>query len=181
MIVMKNPLFDRSHIKEYLLFGSIAAIAFTAFVVIFLIDNKYENMFLLFVGSMAFSLVIAIHGYMQINRRHEGKSAVRMMLSTHLTLIVGVVLATILSVLSTYIFFGNLADTKPNDAIIENAHTTTEVSRPSGLVMLILIYAAIVNFAVGSFLSVLVAYVGKRNQIKDKPAELDNEIHLVKK
>ena len=48
---MKNPLFDRSHIREYLLFGSIAAIAFTAFVIIFLIDNKYENMFLLFVGS----------------------------------------------------------------------------------------------------------------------------------
>ncbi len=178
---MKNPLYDRAHIKEYLLFGSIAALVFTAFLVVFLIDNKYENMFLLFVGSVAFSLVIAIHGYMQINRRHEGKSAVRMLLSSNLTLIIGVVLSTIFSIVATLIFFGGLTNVKPSDAIVENAHTTSEVNEPGGLLLMILVYAAIVNFAVGAFLSVLISYAGKRNQTKDKPAELDNDIHLARK
>ena len=175
---MKNELYNRSHILEYLLFGALAAIGYVVFVVMFLINNKYENFYLLYLGTVAFVTVIGIHAFMQINRPHEGKSAVRMLISSHLAAIVGVILAVIFSFITLRIILGDLGSNKAPDQVIDNTNAWNTVSRPSGLLPMIMIYATVCNFAVSSFISVLVSYVCKKNQTKDKPAELDQNIQV---
>jgi uncharacterized membrane protein len=179
--VMKNPLYDRQHVLEYLLFGALAAIAFVVFSVIFLINNKYENLYLIYVGNVAFVVVISIYNFMLINRAHEGKSTVRMMIPVHIATLIGIILAVILSLISVYAIFGSLTDLRPNNAVLEGANASAAVSRPAGILIMILIYATVANFAFSSFISVLISYVGKKNQTKDKPAELDREIQMSKK
>jgi hypothetical protein len=178
---MENQLYNKTHRRDYLLYGTLAAIGFLLFVIIFLAGNKYENSYLLYFGNIAFFVVITIHAIKVVNRRHEGKSAVRSMIASHLSAVVGVVLAAIGSVLITYLFFGDLGDTRHPDQVYENANASATVGRPSGLLVMILIYATVVNFAVSAFFSVLISYVWKRDQTGDKPAELDREIHVIEK
>jgi hypothetical protein len=178
---MQNPLYNKPHLREYLLYGVLAAIGYLLFVVIFLVNNKYENIYLLFFGNVAFILSIAIHAILQIRRKFEGQSTVRMLISSHLAIIVGVVLAVILSIIAVFVFFGDLSDVKPTDAIVEDGKFGAGANRPSGLLMMILIYATVPNFALSSFISVIISYVWKRNQTKDKPAELDQNIHVIEK
>jgi hypothetical protein len=178
---MENKLYDKPHRREYLLYGTLAAIGFLLFVVIFLTGNRYENSYLLYFGNIVFFVIIAIHAIKVVNRRHEGKSAVRSMIASHLSAVVGVILAAVGSILLTYIFFGDLGGERDPDQVYENANASSQVQRPSGLLVNILIYATIVNFAVSAFFSVLISYVWKKNQTRDKPAELDRNIHVIEK
>ena len=178
---MENKLYDRAHIREYLLYGTLAAIAFIVCVVIFLINNRYENMIWIYVGSILFATVIGIYNYIQIKRPMEGKGAVRMLLTSHVAIVVGVLLATIFTILSMYIIFGDLGEARPTDTILKDADPSSTITRPAGLLVMILIYAVVTNFAVSSFLTVLISYVFKKNQTKDKPAELDKNIHVIEK
>ena len=175
---MKNTLYNRAHIFEYLLYGSLAALGYVIFVVIFLLNRRYENSYLLYFGNVAFVTVIGIHAFLQINRPHEGKSAVRMLISSHLAALTGVVLAVGLSLVSMVAVFGDLGSTRAPNELVANTNAWNQISRPSGMLPMILIYATVCNFAVSSFITVLVSYVCKKNQTKDKPAELDENIHM---
>jgi hypothetical protein len=179
--LMENQLYNKPHRREYLLYGALAAIGYLLFVIIFLANNHYENSYLLYFGNILFFVVIAIHAIKVVNRRHEGKSAVRSMIASHLSAVVGVILAALGSILVTYLFFGNLGSGRNPDQVYENANASSQVERPSGLLVNILIYATVVNFAVSAFFSVLISYVWKKNQTRDKPAELDRNIHVIEK
>jgi hypothetical protein len=178
---MENKLYDRSHVREYLLYGLLAALGFIVCVVIFLINNRYENLIWVYAGSILFATVIGIYNYIQIKRPMEGKGAVRMLIASHFAILTGVLLATIFSVLSMYMIFGDLGEPQPTETILKDADPASTITRPAGLLMMILIYGVVTNFAVSSFLTVVISYVFKRNQTKDKPAELDKTIHVIEK
>ena len=178
---MENKLYNRAHLREYLFYGLAAAIAFIICIIFFLINNRYENSLLIYIASILFASVIAVYNYSQIKRPMEGKGAVRMLITTHLAIVVGVILASLFSVLAMYFIFGDLGAVRPPDAVLEDADPGSSVKRPSGLLVMILIYATVTNFAVSSFLSVLISYVFKKNQTKDKTAELDKTIHVIQK
>lgn len=176
---MKNPLYNKQHGREYLVFGALAAIAYIIFVFIFLSDNRYENLYWLFFGNMAFTIVIAIHSLLQINRPYEGRSSIRMTLISHSSAFIGVVISCVLVAIAVFIYFPNMASPMPTDKLVTNAHDTNQLRTPAQLMMMIFIDAIVPNFALGSFFSVLISYVCKRDQTKEKTAELDKDIHLV--
>lgn len=93
-----------------------------------------------------------------------------MLVSAHLATLVGTILSIVFGALLVYLFQpGAFASNAPNN-LITDAPSHTQLERPSGWLFMICINALLINFSVGSFISIMVSYAGKRNQTKDKPA-----------
>ena len=173
---MKNPVFNRQHLLEYLLYGAIAAVVYMVPVILFLYNNKYENLYYLYIGCALFMATIFYYNYKLLDRKYDKKRAVSMLISGHLAVLAGIAISVILVIIAMLIAFPQLFSSMPSREIISNAHETNQVRRPSELLLMILSTAIIGNFGVGSFISVVVTYAGKRDQTKDKPTNL--EVHI---
>jgi hypothetical protein len=49
-----TPVVNRRHVREYFMYGIIAAIVYLLPTLYLLIENKYQNLYLLFVGNALF-------------------------------------------------------------------------------------------------------------------------------
>jgi hypothetical protein len=176
IFVMKNPTFNRQHIREYLLYGLMAAVVYMLPVIYYLYNNRYENLYYLYIGCALFMGVIFYYNYKLLDRKYDKRRAVSMLISGHLATLAGIVISCLLAFIAVYIAFPELLSSDSNRQVLPNAHETNQVSRPSYLLLMILSTATIGNFAVGAFISVIVTYAGKRDQTKDKPANL--EMHI---
>lgn len=173
---MKNPILDQRHIREYLLFGSIAAICYMIPVFNFLYHNKYENLYYLYIGCALFMPAIFYYTYKLLNRRYEGKRTISMLLAGQLATLAGIAIAIVLVAVTMLFFFPHLFSHLPADRLVKGAPVQTQPENPGELLLMILSTTIIGNFAVGSFISVLVAYAGEKDQTGDKPTNL--ETHL---
>lgn len=168
---MKNPLYDRQHIKEYILYGTIAAIMYMIPVVIFLYNHTYENLYYLYIGCILFMGTIFYYVYRLLYQRYTQKRAVSMLIAGELATMSGVVISCIAIVIAMFITFPNLLSSVPASEVTQDV-----AAQPRRLLLMILATAIIGNFGVGSFIAVVVAYAGKRDQTEDKPAQLETNI-----
>ena len=173
---MINPLIDRRHLLEYLIYGAAAGIAFTIPVIIFLTQNSYENFYYLFMGSGLFMFVILFYCVQLSRRSFDKKRAVSMMIAGHIATLVGVYFSCVLSAISFLLFHPALFSAKSPDRVVENVTPWMSPDRPIELLFIILSVAIIANFSVGSFISVVTAYASKVNQTKDKAVPLETNI-----
>ena len=173
---MKNPTFDRKHIMEYLLYGSIAAVLYMIPVLIFLSDNKFETLYYLYIGCGLFMAAIFFYTYRLLSHRYDEKRAVSMLMAGHLATLTGIIISCILVFVAMLFFFPDLFSRMSSDQIIPGAPAQSRTGHPSELLLMILATATLGNFFVGSFISVIVAYAGKRDQTRDKPAHLETHI-----
>lgn len=178
---MKNPLINRIHIKEYLLYGFICAIAYSIFVWLFLRDNKYENFYLLYVGNVALMVIMGIYHFKLIDRQFEGKRSVAMMIAGSFVLLTGIVMSLVIIAALIVAYHPAVFSSAPADNLVQDAPVTVKVRQPVGLAFMIGMNSILVNLGAGSLISVLFAYAGKRNQVKDKPTPTHTRIHPVSK
>lgn len=169
---MASPVFDKQHIREYLLYGSLAATAYIIPVVIFLYNNSYQNLYYLFIGCAFFMAVIFMYGYQLLFKKYDKKRAVSMLIAGLLATLCGILIAIILVFISMLFFNAKLSTRFPIDQILPGAGSQHDVNTPGYLLAMILATSIIGNFAVGSFISVIVSYAGKRDQTKDKPVDI---------
>jgi len=168
---MTNPLFDRQHIKEYISYGAIAAILYMIPVVIFLYNHTYENLYYLYIGCFLFMAVIFYYVYRLLYRRYTEKRAVSMLIAGVLASSSGVIISCIGIVIAMFITFPDLLAATPVGAVADGT-----AAHPRQLLLMILATAIIGNVLVGAFITVIVSYAGKRDQTKDKPAQLETNI-----
>ena|SRR5688572_22447493 len=173
---MINPLVDKRHLKEYVLFGLAAAIVFTIPVIIFLSQNQYENFYYLFIGSGLFMLVILYYAYKLLYRPYDKKRVMSMVIAGHLATLTGVIFSCILATICFLFFFFGNSPTVPVDRVVENVPATIQPNQSISLLLMIYAVATIANFSVGSFISVVTAYAGKVNQTRNKPATLETNL-----
>lgn len=169
---MPSPIFDTTHVKEYLLYGSIAALVYISPVILFLYRNNYQNLYYFFLGCVLFMAVIFFYVYKLLNVTYDKKRAVSMLIAGHLATLTGILIACILAVVSMLFFHPNLFSQVPTDQILPGAAPQDQTHTPSYLLLMILATATIGNFAVGSFISVIVSYAGKKDQTRDKPVDI---------
>lgn len=170
---MKNPIVDRKHLKEYALWGSISAVCYMIPVLIFMSNHKYENLYLLYVGCALFMPPMFFYAYRLLNRPYDRKRATSMVIAGHLATIAGVIISCILVTIAMLFFFPDLYHSQPSQAIIPNANAQNLVDQPGDLLFMIIATAVIGNFGVGSFITLLTSYSGKRDQMKDSPSNLE--------
>lgn len=169
---MRNPIFNKQHIAEYILYGFIGAIAYTIALACFLNNNKYENFYYLYIGNGAFMFVIFYYAFRLLYRPYDSKRAVSMLIAGNFATLVGVALSAILAVATMLFFYPALFASVPADKLIEDAPGTIQPHNAGGLLVMIFINAIVGNFAVGTFISVVTAYAGKREQRGDKTESL---------
>jgi heme/copper-type cytochrome/quinol oxidase subunit 2 len=169
---MSSIVFDRRHLKEYLLFGSAAATLYTVAVVLFLYHNSYQHLYYLFMGCLFFMVAIFFYEYKLLYTRYDQKRAVSMLLAGHLTTLTGILVAVVFAVIAMLFFNPHLFSTVPEQQLLPGAAAQDLTTKPVYLLGMILATATIGNFATGSFISIIVSYAGKRDQTKDLPPDM---------
>jgi len=170
---MINPLIDKRHLLEYIIYGVCAGIAFLIPVIFFLSQNTYENFYYLFIGSGLFMFVILFYCIRLSYRSFDKKRAVSMMIAGHVATLTGIYFSCLFTVISFLFFHPALFSNRPPDKVVENVNDWMNPNKPIELLFIILSVAIIANFSVGSFISVVTAYASKVNQTKDKAVPLE--------
>lgn len=171
-----NPLIDTRHLKEYIIYGLIAAIAYCILLFFHLSSGDYVSSYLLYIGNALFGAAIFIYNMQLIRRPYDRQRATSMLISAHVATAIGTVLSVIFCGILMFIFHPDVFSANPTDAGLDNAPPNTQLKAPGGWLFMVCINALLINFSVGSFVSIMVSYAGKRNQTRDKPTELSTHV-----
>jgi len=171
-----TPILNKRHVREYFLYGIIAAIMYLLPTFYLLFANKYQNLYLLYVGNALFMGVIFYYNFYLIGHPYDGKRAVSMLTAGFLATVVGTIVSAIVVIISMFIFFPDLFSAHPPAEVLAHANSEARTQYPSGFLFMILLDVILGNASVGLFASILTSYVNKRNQTRDKPAQVGNQI-----
>jgi len=173
---MENPVFDRQHVLEYLRYGLMSAVGYIIFVILFLRNNHYENLYLLYIGNAILMAVMAVYMYTLIGRTYEGKRAVSMLIAGHLALVTGIIMSLMFVAVCTLVAFPDFFSAMPSEKILANAPVNMQINKPFSLALIIMINTILVNAGAGSLAVVIFSYAAKYNQTKDEPASVENQV-----
>lgn len=173
---MKNPLYDRTHLREYILYGLIAAILYSVFLFAHFRSGDYKSSYLLFIGNALFGAAIFVYNMQLIKRPYDKHRSTAMLIAAHLATAIGTFISIIFCVALMIIFHPEIFTANQAGAGIENAPPNSQLEIPSGWMLMVCFNALIINFGIGSFVSVMVSYAGKRNQTKDRATDLGQHV-----
>lgn len=171
---MANTLFDRRHLREYTLYGTLAGLAYSIPVLLYLAIASYYYSAILFIGSILFMFVILIYSITLTRRRPDYKSTWMMIIAGHMAIFIGIAIAVICATILCFVFIPGFLSGNSQDTFLSKAPQALNKDN-EGTLMLIYVTATIVNFGAGAFMSVLVSYVIKLNQTKDKSPSILQE------
>lgn len=171
---MANTLFDRRHLREYALYGSLAGLVYSIPVLLYLAIASYYYSAILFIGSILFMFVILIYSIKLTRRRPDYKSTGMMIIAGHMAVLVGIFISVVCATILCFAFIPGFLSGDSQDAFLNRAPQAFNKDN-EGTLMLIYVTATIVNFGAGAFMSVLVSYVVKLNQTKDKAPSILEE------
>jgi ABC-type Fe3+-siderophore transport system permease subunit len=171
---MKNSLYNRKHLREYLLYGFWASIAYIVPVWVFFFFLDYNQTFIIFLGSILFMFVIMLYVIKLSKRRPEYKSSWMMIIASHCAVLAGIALSVLFTTILCFIYIpGFLSGRSPNVL----ADAPAGLNNQNWSLLTVLYFCATVeNFGAGGFIAVLGPYVFKKNQTKDKTALLERDI-----
>ncbi len=176
---MENPIFNRQHIREYFSYGFLAAAVYTIPVLLFLSQKRYENLYYLYIGTGLFMFTIFFYALRLVNRPYDSRRAVSMLIAGNLATLAGIAISVLFVIAGFFFYFPDMFSITPTESLIRDSPSTVQPVRPSDLFFMIMILTVFGNTAVGAFVSVVTAYVGKKNQTEDKPASLERNIPVV--
>ena len=117
------------------------------------------------------------YAFYLITHPYDGKRAVSMLLAGISATIVGTIIAALVVVILMFVFFPDLFSQQSTSAeVLADANAAARTKYPSGFLFMILLDVILGNASVGIFASIITSYVNKRNQTKDKPANIGNRV-----
>ena len=171
---MANILFDRRHLREYLLWGALAGLAYSIPVLVYLSLANYYYSATVFIGSILFMLVILLYTIRLTKRRPEYKSTWMMIIAGNMVVLTGIIISVLLSFMLCLFFIPEFLSGHSPDSFMKGSPDAMNINN-AGTLMIIAITATLVNFGVGGVISILVAYAVKLNQTKDRTPGILNE------
>jgi hypothetical protein len=170
----QSQVVNRGHVRDYFSYGIIAAILYLLPVLYLLFANKYQNLYLLYIGNALFMAVIYYYNYHLTRRPYEGKRAVSMLAAGHLATLVGTIISVVVVIIAMFIFFPDMFSAHPANQVLAHANSEARTQYPSGFLFMVLLDAILGNATAGSFVSILASYANKKNQMRDKPSDVGN-------
>lgn len=155
-------------------YGAIAAVLACIPIFFYIRDASYTQSWLIYVGSFFFAIVIAIHTLRENKKRGGNESTVFMVAESHVTTLIGVVIACIICfLLLTALVPGYLSE-GPAGKVMTDAPANSQEDKTNGLSFKVFMGAILFNFSMGSFVGIVFPFYSKRNQKKDsrEPAPL---------
>jgi len=173
---MKKDLLRKIDVIRTIKFAFIAAVAFIIPVFFFVKDSLYRESWLLYLGSFLFLIIIWIHTLSENKRRGENESTVTMVFISHAATITGIVLAALLSFILLSLMVPGYLASGPPDRLMTGEPANIIKDKTGGLSFEVFFAATVINFAVGSFSGIILAFYSKRNQTNDRkdPSPMHN-------
>ena len=148
---MKTVLLSRHFLKGYMNYGFCAALVYSIVAIIFLKRAKFEDSWLLNLGNVGFALVIALYGWRE-----------RFKISNGINKVITGILVTITGILICYVMLFLVINVIVTIPLLKDAPANNVSDRRNGLLWMVAINAGILNFACGSFISLMIAYSVQR-------------------
>jgi hypothetical protein len=164
---MANVLFDQRHRREYAIWGTLAGLAYSIPVLIYLSIASYYYSAMLFIGCILFMFVVLIYSLRLTKRRPEYKSTWTMIIAGHMVVLTGIIISVILSLVLCFVFIPGFMSGQSDNSFLNGSPDAVNNHNMSTL-MLIAMTAILVNFGVGGVINIIVSYAAKLNQTKDK-------------
>lgn len=164
---MANILFDRRHMREYGLWGTVAGLAYAIPVLVYLAMANYYYTAILFIGSILFMFVVLAYTLKLTRRRPEYKSTWAMIIASHMVILTGIIVSVLVSLVLCFVFIPGFMSGNSDDGFLRKSPDAMNINN-SGTLMLIAMTATLVNFGVGGVISIVAAYAVKLNQTKDR-------------
>lgn len=163
-----NNMFKKVDLQATLLFGAIAAVVFCVPVFFFIQLAQYAGAWLLYLGSFLFMAVVAYNIIRESKKRGGNESTVALVFASHVVTIAGIIISCLVSFLLLSIMVPGYLGKGMADKLLtgEPAHSLKD--KTDGLSIDVFMAATIINFSVGSFVSIIFPFYLKRNQTRDK-------------
>lgn len=169
-------MFTKDQILSYLKYSIVAAVLYLISVGIFLALDTYTQTYILYIGNVAFAIVIVVF-ILAFNRRRDKNASPKMMIAAgHITTVMGVLLSCLgvfilLAIMkpSGYTAVSQTANelSKPTPGLMENAHA---------LMFVLFMDAVFGNVGAGSFVSFLLPNTAKQDQ-KGETSTINPEVN----
>ena len=169
-----KDLFRKMIWKPTLTCAAVAAGLFALAVFIFVKMGRYEETWIVYLGSFAFLIVMYYHALHDSKLRGNNESTVALVFSCHVATIAGVLLATLASFLILAAFVPGYVGSANTDVKLQGEPAQLIQDNTHGLAFIVFMSATVINFSVGSFCGIIIPFTVKRNQKKDSrdPAPL---------
>ena len=161
-------MFIKVDLKATLLFGAIAAVAFCVPVFFFIQRAQYAGAWLLYLGSFLFMAVVAYHILRDSKKRGDNESTVALVFASHMVTIAGIIIACFLSFILLSSMVPGYLGKGMADKLLKGEPAHSLKDKTDGLSIDVFMAATIINFSVGSFVSIIFPFYLKRNQTRDK-------------
>jgi hypothetical protein len=160
-------MFKKIDIKSNVINGIIAGILFSICVFLYIRETDYVDSWIVYVGSFLFFVVIVIDVLRFNKRRGKNANTVTMLFSSHVTTIIGVLVAVILSFILLSLMVPGYLESGQAGVAAPDAPTNTIKDKTNGLSWRIFLSATIFNFSLGSFAGIMFPFTIKRNQTRN--------------
>ncbi len=154
-------MFSKNYIKAYLFRGLIAAAIYCVTVVIFLVQEKFQSIWVLYLGNALYMLAVATIIFLN-NKAHKfTDSPVTSAISGHVLSITGAALSVILSLL-LYFLFSTGIFTGQTGEVLKHAPSQMSENSSHGMLFILIVNAALGNTITGFFAAVFASFSASR-------------------
>lgn len=159
-VIMK--IINKGDLPFYLRWALIAAIVYCIPVFFFLRTPEFREVWLFYLGSAFFMVVIA-WSLLALNRRYGGNGTTRTLITSgHVITVFAIVIAFVFCVILTLFMVPQLYRNGPGN-IVEGKPANLD-----NIVFLLLVSITVINFAAGSIPSIILPQTMKRNQTTER-------------
>ncbi|HEX6192226.1 MAG TPA: hypothetical protein VFZ42_07675 [Chitinophagaceae bacterium] len=161
-------MFKKVDIKATLIFGSLAAVVFCIPIFFFIQLAEYRGAWLLYLGSFFFMAVVSYHIFRDSKKRGDNESTVALVFNSHMVTIAGIIVACILCFIILSLAVPGYLGKGMADKVLTGEPANSLKDKTDGLSLDVFMAATIINFSVGSFVSIIFPFYIKRNQTRDR-------------
>ncbi len=154
--------------KPYLVYSIIAALLYCVPLIFFINRADFSDAWLLYLGNFLFMLMI-VWFLMTFNfKRDENAGTLAMFTASSITVVMGTIMAVILSLLLVVMLIPGLFQPGVADKVLINEPAQSVDGKTNGLIFMVLANAVFGNISCGMFVSIIFPFTLKGDQTREK-------------
>ena len=164
-------------IKSYLVYSAIAALLYSVAAYILIRNETFDSSWILYIGNALFGCCIVTFIVLYNKKRKENASTGTMITAGHITTVMGVIIACIITLLLFFLVHGVQHSIQQTD-VLNDTPPQMESGKRHQFLLALFMNAVIGNISVGSFVSLIVSYAVKRDQKGNTSVKTEDEPEL---
>ena len=162
------------NLRSTIITGAAAAILFCIPVYAYIRSARYQQSWLLYMGSILFMIAMWIHIIGDSKKRPGDDNTVALIFASHMATIAGILFCCILCFLLLSFLVPGYLRPGITGTQLDRSPVNTIHDKTNGMSFNIFMAATIINFSVGSFSGIVLPFYLKKNQAGDakKPVPL---------